>query len=226
MGHTRGGGADCPVCGSRYGRYGGGSSSYGYSRPSYEPPSYSAPSRSSSGGGGGGGRSVRNATPRWSRAGSAQLYTPEEVRALEPVRVTVEKRAPLPDLRQIFLCHAWPDRQGVATDLYNMLIARNVSVWFSEKDIGLGEPFMRAIDKGLAKSQMGIVLVTPAMLKTLPAAGVADKELSVLLARDQLVPIVHDTTYDALRDVSPMLASRNGLDTADMPMADVAAKLA
>jgi hypothetical protein len=107
-----------------------------------------------------------------------------------------------------------------------MLIARNVSVWFSEKDIGLGEPFMRAIDKGLAKSQMGIVLVTPAMLKTLPAAGVADKELSVLLARDQLVPIVHDTTYDALRDVSPMLASRNGLDTADMPMADVAAKLA
>jgi len=181
---------------------------------------------SSSGGGGGGGRSVRSARPRWSRAGSAQLYTPEEVRALEPIRVTVEKRAPLPDLRQIFLCHAWPDRQGVATDLYNLLIAHNVSVWFSEKDIGLGEPFMRAIDKGLAKSQIGIVLVTPAMLKTLPAAGVADKELSVLLARDQLVPIVHDTTYDALRDVSPMLASRNGLDTADMPMADVAAKLA
>jgi hypothetical protein len=154
------------------------------------------------------------------------LYTPEEVRALEPIRVTVEKRAPLPDLRQIFLCHAWPDRQGVATDLYNLLIAHNVSVWFSEKDISLGEPFMRAIDKGLAKSQIGIVLVTPAMLKTLPAAGVADKELSVLLARDQLVPIVHDTTYDALREVSPMLASRNGLDTADMPIADVAAKLA
>lgn len=215
------------MCGSRYGRSGGGFSSYAYSRPSYyEPSSYSPPSRSSSGGGGGSSKSVRNARPRWSRTGSAQLYTPEEVRALEPIRVTVEKRAPLPDLRQIFLCHAWPDRQGVATDLYNLLIAHNVSVWFSEKDIGLGEPFMRAIDKGLAKSQMGIVLVTPAMLKTLPAAGVADKELSVLLARDQLVPIVHDTTYDALRDVSPMLASRNGLDTADMPMADVAAKLA
>jgi TIR domain len=215
------------VCGPRYRGYGGGGfSSYAYSRPSYEPPSYSSPSRSSSGGGGGGGRSVRNARPRWSRADSAQLYTPEEVRALEPIRVTVEKRAPLPELRQIFLCHAWPDRQGVATDLYNLLIAHNVSVWFSERDISLGEPFMRAIDKGLAKSQMGIVLVTPAMLKTLPAAGVADKELSVLLARDQLVPIVHDTTYDALRDVSPMLASRNGLDTADMPMADVAAKLA
>jgi TIR domain len=105
-------------------------------------------------------------------------------------------------------------------------VARNVSVWFSENDIGLGEPFLRAIDKGLAKSRIEIVLVTPALLKRLPAAGVADKELSVLLARDQLVPIVHNTTYVALREVSPMLASRNGLDTAEMPMADVAAKLA
>ena len=52
------------------------------------------------------------------------------------------------------------------------------------------------------------------------------KELSVLLARDQLVPVVHNTTYEALREVSPMLASRNGLETAEMPMADIAAKLA
>jgi hypothetical protein len=132
----------------------------------------------------------------------------------------------VPDLRHIFLCHAWDDRQGIAKDLCDMLVARNVSVWFSENDIGLGEPFLRAIDKGLARSRMGIVLVTPALLKRLPAAGVADKELSVLLARDQLIPIVHNTTYDDLRNVSPMLASRNGLDTADMPMADVAAKLA
>lgn len=68
--------------------------------------------------------------------------------------------------------------------------------------------------------------MTPALLKRLPAAGVADKELSVLLARDQLVPIVHNTTYEALREVSPMLASRNGLDTAEMSIDDVAAKLA
>ncbi len=86
-----------------------------------------------------------------------------------------------PDLRHIFLCHAWGDRQGVAKGLYDLLVARDVSVWFSENDIGLGEPVLRAIDKGLAKSRIGIVLVTPALLKRLPAAGVADKELSVLL---------------------------------------------
>lgn len=217
---TAGAAAECPACGGR-GGYGGYRS---YSPPSYSPPSYS---RSSSGiSGGGRSRSNRSTKPRWSGTSSSQLYTPEEVRALTPIRETVERRASLPDLRHIFLCHAWDDRQGVAKELCNLLVARNVSVWFSENDIGLGEPFLRAIDKGLAKSRIGIVLVTPALLNRLPAAGVADKELSVLLARDQLVPIVHNTTYDALREVSPMLASRNGLETAEMPMADIAAKLA
>ena len=218
--HTQSGRDACPACGgrSRYSGYSG----YTYSPPS---PSHYTPSVSSGGGRSSGG-SNRSTKPRWSGAGSSQFYTPEEVRALTPIRDTVEKRASLPDLRQIFLCHAWDDRQGVAKELCDLLVARNVSVWFSENDIGLGEPFLRAIDKGLAKSRIGIVLVTPALLKNLPVAGVADKELSVLLARDQLVPIVHNTTYEALREVSPMLASRNGLQTAEMPMADVAAKLA
>ena len=221
--------AECPACRGRS-RWGGYSGYRSYSPPSYSIPSYSTPSYSASGNSGGsrsgGGASRRNIKPRWSGAGSSQLYTPEEVRALAPIRETVEKRATLPDLRQIFLCHAWDDRQGIAKELYDLLVARDVSVWFSENDIALGEPFLRSIDKGLAKSRIGIVLVTPALLKRLPAAGVADKELSVLLARDQLVPIVHNTTYEALREVSPMLASRNGLDTAEMPMGDVAAKLA
>jgi len=37
---------------------------------------------------------------------------------------------------------------------------------------------------------------------------------------------VHETTYDELRKVSPLLASRNGLNTADDSMADIAIKIA
>ena len=112
------------------------------------------------------------------------------------------------------------------TRLGDLLVARGVSVWFSEKDVALGTPLLREIDKGLAKSRVGIVLVTPALLRRLPQASIADKELSALLARDLLVPIVHGTTYEALRDVSPLLGSRSGLSTAEEPMADIAAKLA
>lgn len=104
--------------------------------------------------------------------------------------------------------------------------SRGVKVWFSEKDVGLGVPLLRAIDKGLANSRIGLVLVTPALLRRIPAEGIADKELSALLAGERLVPIVHNTTYDALRDVSPLLASRSGLSTAEESMAEVALKLA
>src|SRR5438128_7677058 len=151
---------------------------------------------------------------------------PAEVRALTPVRESVEKRALMPDLRDVFLCHAWDDRRGPAKELHDLLESLGVSVWFSEKDVVLGSPLLREIDKGLAQSRVGILLVTPALLRRLQGEGIADNELSALLARDLLVPVVHDTRYEALREVSPLLGSRSGLNTAEDAMADVAGKLA
>lgn len=220
QGHrTSSGAAACPACGGRSRGYGYG----GYG-------SYSPPSNYSSGNSGGGwsssGRSNSSARPRWSRAGSTVAYTAAQVLALTPVRTSVETLAKRPDLRDVFLCHAWDDRQGAAKELHDLLESLGVKVWFSEKDVGLGVPLMRAIDKGLANSRIGIVLVTPALLHRLPAEGIADKELSALLARDRLVPIVHQTTYEQLREVSPLLGSRSGLSTSEDTMAIVAAKLA
>ena len=207
--------AACPACAGRYGRS-SGYSSYG---------SYSSPSYSSSGGSGGGSSS--SARPRWSRAGSSVSYTLAQVQSLTPVRNAVEtKGVEQPELRDVFLCHAWDDRQGAAKQLHDLLDAAGVKVWFSEKDLGLGVPMMRAIDKGLAASRIGLVLVTPALLARLPKESVADKELSALLAGNRLVPIVHNTTYEALRNVSPLLASRSGLDTAEDPMTAIATKIA
>jgi len=192
--------AACPACGGRYGGYRGYGGYTSYSYPSYSPSVSSGGGRSSVGGSGSSGR------PRWSRAGSSVAYTPAEVRALTPVRDSVEKRVPLPEFRDVFLCHAWDDRRGAAKELHDQLESLGVSVWFSEKDVALGTPLLREIDKGLAKSRVGIVLVTPALLRRLQGEGIADKELSALLARDLLVPIVHGTTYEALREVSPCSA--------------------
>ncbi len=209
--------AACPACrykSSRYSSYGSSYSSYSSSSSSYS-------------GSGGGGRSSSNVKPRWSKAGSPMSYTPMQVQSLTPIREAVEIRAAAqPDLRDVFLCHAWDDRKGPAKELHDLLEAAGVKVWFSEKDLGLGVPMMRAIDKGLANCRVGLVLVTPAMLNRLPKESVADKELSALLAGNQLVPIVHNTTYEALRNVSPLLASRTGLDTSEDSMAVVAEKIA
>ena len=215
--------AACPACSSRYGGY---RSNYGggYDRSYSSPYSSGGGSRHGSGSGSSGGGGSR---PRWSRAGSSVSYTPAQVVSLTPVREAVEKEtAAKPDLRDCFLCHAWDDRQGAAKELHDLLEAAGVKAWFSEKDLGLGVPMMRAIEKGLAASKIGLVLVTPALLERLPREGVADKELSTLLQGNRLVPIVHGTTYTALRDISPMLASRSGLDTSEDTMAVVATKIA
>lgn len=207
--------AACPACSSR---------------SSYRSSGYGSPYSSSGSTGGGyssGGRSSSSSRPRWSKMGSSVHYTSAQVLSLTPIRETIETRAPAqPDLRDVFLCHAWDDRQGPAKELHDLLVEAGVKVWFSEKDLGLGVPMMRAIDKGLANSRIGLVLVTPALLARLPNESVADKELSALLAGNQLVPIVHNTTYGALRNISPLLASRSGLDTAEDSMAVVAAKIA
>jgi TIR domain len=153
-------------------------------------------------------------------------YTPQQVQALAPIRSTIEALGAYPDLRDVFLCHAWDDREGAAKDLHDLLEANRVSVWFSEKDVILGVPLLRAIDKGLAKSRAGLVLVTPSLLTRIDREGIADKELSELLSRNLLVPVVHGTTYDALRAVSPLLASRSGLSTDEDSMEDIAIKIA
>ena len=207
--------AACPAC------------RYRSSARSYYPSASSGSSYGNNGAGGSGGRSSGSSRSSWSRAGSPVSYTFAQVQSLTPIRQTVETRATTqPDLRDVFLCHAWDDRQGPAKELHELLVAAGVKVWFSEKDLGLGVPMMRAIDKGLANSRIGLVLVTPALLARLPKESVADKELSALLAGNQLVPIVHNTTYEALRNVSPLLASRSGLDTAEDSMTVVAAKIA
>lgn len=90
---------------------------------------------------------------------------PGQVRALTPYRRTVESRGQQPELRDLLLCRARDDRRGVATELNDLLEAEGVPVWFSEKDILLGQPFMGEIDRGLAKSRTGLVLITPALLE-------------------------------------------------------------
>jgi hypothetical protein len=154
-------------------------------------------------------------------------YTVTERRFLAPIQTQALSQADeYPDKKDVFLCHAWGDRAGAAKELSDCLEEFGVSVWFSEKDIPLGSLLVREIDRGLKVSRIGIVLVTPNMLSSLANQGIADKELSALLATDRVIPVTHQTTFDALREESPLLASRSGLSTEGSTIRDVAVKIA
>jgi hypothetical protein len=224
-GHIRGGGGDCPVHGGRGG--------YGYGHRNYYEPPRSIPTyppepvarvRSSGGSSGGGGGARRTARPSWQPAGSAVSYTPQQVRALQPVRTAAMERTQEHD---VFLCHAWPDRRDDALELYNLLGAEDVSVWFSEASLMPGVDMRIAIERGLGSSRIGLVLVTPAMLEKLRSdRSVANAELSTLLRRNLLMPVLHGVTYEELEAVSPMLASRAGFSTGEDSIEEIAVKIA
>ena len=175
-------------------------------------------SYSSSSGGGG---------SRRTRAGRTVSYTPTEWRTVQPyAEKAVEQARVNPDRRDLFLCHAWDDRQGSAAELHGLLKTNGATVWFSEEDLPLGSLIIREIDKGLRNSRIGIVLVTPALLESIEREGIAEKELAVLLNSKRVIPVTHGVTYEQLLDVSPMLASHAGLSTKESSLDDVAAKLA
>ena len=93
---------------------------------------------------------------KWSPKNSRIFYTSSEIKTLEPVRRNIERRAELPDLRDVFLCHAWDDRKAAAKELHDLLEAKGVSVWFSEKDVLLGSTLLGKIAGWNCISDAGI----------------------------------------------------------------------
>lgn len=214
QGHrTSSGQANCPVCGVKnsfnsqrsYGYTQVPSKGYGYNRP------YTG----------------RNVVSRSTRAGASVSYNNIEWRVFEPFAQKAEEQAQThPERKDLFLCHAWDDRQGSAKELYSHLKENGASVWFSEEDLPLGSLMIREIDRGLRNSRVGIVLVTPSLLESIESNGVAEKELAVLLSSRRVIPVLHETTFDELNNVSPMLASHAGLNTSDSSLSSVATKIA
>src|SRR5438105_9478699 len=154
---TASGRANCPACGSRSGYR----SAIYYTPPTR--PSWTAGGGSSSGGSSGGGKSRRL------RGGGSVSYSAAEWRTIEPLARHAEEQArEHPERRDLFLCHAWDDRHGAARELCDLLVSLGATVWYSEKDVGLGKSLLREI------ARIGIVRVTPSLIKSVAAERVAD----------------------------------------------------
>jgi hypothetical protein len=109
----------------------------------------------------------------------------------------------------VFISHASEDKEAFARPLALALKERGISVWFDEFTLTVGDGLRRSIDKGLAKSRYGIVVISESFLKK----DWPQKELDALLAREEagkklILPIWHNVTFAVLRQHSPLLADR------------------
>lgn len=65
----------------------------------------------------------------------------------------------------VFISHASEDKDEVVRPLANALRSEGLRVWYDEFELKIGDSLRRKIDKGLANSKFGIVVLSKAFIK-------------------------------------------------------------
>jgi hypothetical protein len=114
----------------------------------------------------------------------------------------------------VFVSHASEDKADVALPLAERLRAEGFRVWLDSFELTVGDSLRQSIERGLAGSRFGIVIISPEFLqKHWPQA-----ELDGLAARETagvkvILPVWHRVNEVAVRAQSPMLAGRLAVTT-------------
>lgn len=115
----------------------------------------------------------------------------------------------------LFVCHASEDKDEVARPLAMALVGRGYAVWYDEFTLTLGDSLSREIDRGLATSDFGVVILSPNFFeKRWPR-----QELDALVGlesvdgKKRILPVWHEVTVDDVAKYSPLLSHRVAVST-------------
>jgi hypothetical protein len=108
----------------------------------------------------------------------------------------------------IFISHAFEDKNSFANELAAELTKTGLKVWYSGYELKLGDSIATSINQALKSSAFGIVVISPVYLRKRWAMN----ELNTLLAqeaeRNRILPILHEITIDEIKAHFPLLADR------------------
>ena len=169
------------------------------------------------------GESLRPLAPS-----STQMPTPRRQPDITD-RVDASADASIGDQKQwdVFISHATEDKETVAGPLANALQARDVSVWYDDFELRIGDSLRGSIDHGIAHSRFGLVILSKSFFdKNWP-----QYELDGLVTRTNndktiLLPIWHEITKDEVIEHSAPLADKVALRTADLGIDEIAERIA
>ena len=65
----------------------------------------------------------------------------------------------------VFISHASEDKDTFVRPLANALINEGLNVWYDEMTLRIGDSLRQKIDKGLANSRVGLVVLSPSFIK-------------------------------------------------------------
>jgi hypothetical protein len=110
----------------------------------------------------------------------------------------------------VFISHASEDKDSVVRPLAQALVTRGLKVWYDEFELKIGDSLRRKIDRGLAKSRFGIVVLSQSFIKK----GWTNYELDGIISKANtgeqvLLPIWHGITKQEVLD-SVLISKEKG----------------
>jgi TIR domain len=110
--------------------------------------------------------------------------------------------------------------------LATALSALGLKVWYDEFTLRIGDSLRQKIDRGLATSRVGLVVLSPSFI----AKGWTNYELDGIVTRavsgeQLLLPIWHNITKQQVIDFSPSLADKVARSTATHTVEDIASEI-
>ncbi len=126
----------------------------------------------------------------------------------------------------IFISHASEDKATFVAPLAKALSAFGVNVWYDDYELKIGDSLSRSIDKGLAKSNFGLVVLSPAFISKrwteYELRGLTSREM---LGQKVILPVWHNVETKDVIAFSPPLADKLAVKTGSMTPVEIAVKI-
>ena len=127
----------------------------------------------------------------------------------------------------VFISHASEDKEDVARPLAEALRSNGLNVWYDEFELKIGDSLRRKIDKGIANSNFGVIVISRAFI----SKGWTNYELDGLITRavnneQVMLPIWHNVTKREVLNYSPSLADKLARSTTDFTVEEIADEIA
>lgn len=116
----------------------------------------------------------------------------------------------------VFISHASEDKEEIAHSIAEALKERGFSVWYDEFALKLGDSLRESINRGLAESRFGVVILS----KHFFSKHWPNQELNGLAAIEVggekvILPVWHGVTHADVVTYSPILADRKAVSSRD-----------
>ena len=127
----------------------------------------------------------------------------------------------------VFISHASEDKSEIVRPLANALTSQGLKVWYDEFELKIGDSLRRKIDKGLATSRVGLVVLSQSFINK----GWTNYELDGIVTRtisgeQILLPIWHKISKQEVISFSPSLADKVARNTANFTVDEIAVEIA